>query len=129
MHQRLASLEFPQDLVHPLHGIRCCSTLHNRKIDVLEAGGADDGRLIEGAGLHGIAVVDDDFAAGGFEIAQLLFGGLPPGHPARDGLGGVGETGYGREKIRQGKDQRANKRWRSIVHSMKNQYERYPCNL
>src|SRR5437870_10562617 len=60
--------------------------MHDRKADVLESSGAHSRRLVEGPGLHGIAIVEDDLAACGLERLDLLLGRLAAGDPARHRL-------------------------------------------
>ena len=89
-----------QRVVHLPHRFHCDGTMNNGKIDVLEAGCSYDGRLIERARLHRIAIVDDDLAARGLERLELLLGRLTARNPARHRLGGIGETRERRKQVR-----------------------------
>src|SRR6267378_4739046 len=85
--------------MHLLHGIGRDGPVHDRNTDVLEPSRTYGCRLVERAWLHGIAIVEHDLPTGGLEGFELRLGWLAARNPARHGLGGVGKTCYGCEKV------------------------------
>src|SRR5882672_8163488 len=86
--------------MHPLHGIGRDGAMDDRYTEVLQSRGAHGGRLVERPGLHRVTIVEHDLTSGCLEGFELLLGRLTACDPARHGLGGVGETGEGREQRR-----------------------------
>src|SRR5690606_26839801 len=64
-------------------------------VDVGHAQLLDGGLLVEGAGLHGVADIKHDAAAGLPQRLDLLRGGLPAGDDVRQGLAGIDDAGNG----------------------------------
>src|SRR2546422_1048387 len=86
--------------MHLLHCVCCYGPMDDRKADVFQAGCTHGRGLVERTRLHGIAIVEDDLAAGCLERLDLLLGRLTARDPARHRLGGIGETREGREQVR-----------------------------
>src|SRR5467141_2726087 len=86
--------------MHLLHRLGRDRAMDDREADVFQTRRAYDRRLIEGAWLHRVTIVEHDLAAGCLEGCELLLGRLTACDPARHGLGGIGETGEGREQRR-----------------------------
>src|SRR5438105_15489568 len=83
--------------MHLFHRAYRYSAMSHGQADVLESRLPDHRRLVEASRFHGIAIVQHDLTARGFEGRELPVSRLTASHPTLNGLGGVRETGERRE--------------------------------